>query len=113
MMAKSLWDSGRSGALAASSRSENATRFRNPANGYVETIDKAWLWCLLFGCIYLAYKGAWMAAVLALLLAFLTGGLSWFVYPFFARQLVAKSYMQRGWQLVGGETTDAAPDFTT
>lgn len=99
--------------ITVASIPDGQLRMRNPANGYVETIDRAWLWCLLFGCIYLAYKGAWMAAVLALLLAFLTGGLSWFVYPFFARRLVAKSYMQRGWQLVGGATTGAAPDFTT
>jgi hypothetical protein len=74
-----------------------AARFRNSANAYVEEVSHAGLWCLLFGCFYLAYKGAWMPAVLAFVLAFLTVGISWLIFPFFARNLVRKAYLQRGW----------------
>ena len=72
-------------------------RFKNPANGYVEEITNAPLWCLLFGCIYFAVKGVWTHAVAALLLALVTGSLSWFVYPFFATQVMRTSYLRRGW----------------
>lgn len=84
---------------------DGLVRLRNPANSYEETVDKAGLWCLLFGCFYLAYKGAWMAAAVALGLALATGFISWLVFPFFARRLVVKSYLQRGWHLVDTAAT--------
>jgi|SRR6185369_8730749 len=89
-----------------------AFRFRNPSNGYVESISRPFLWCLLFGCCYLAYKGAWMAAVLAFILAVMTAGISWLLFPFFAHQLIIKSYLQRGWQPVGDNSVQATPSTT-
>jgi hypothetical protein len=71
--------------------------FRNPSNAYVEKVSHAGIWCLLFGCFYLAYKGAWMPAVLAFFLALVTAGISWIIFPFFARTLIRKAYLQRGW----------------
>lgn len=71
-------------------------RFRNPANGYTERVGVPWLWCRLFGCIYFAVKGIWTHAVAALLLALLTAGLSWLVYPFFARSIVERHYLRSG-----------------
>ena len=61
-----------------------ANRFRNPSNGYEENVGQAWLWCLLLGPIYFAAKGIWLHAAASLLLAIGTGGISWFIYPFFA-----------------------------
>jgi hypothetical protein len=78
-----------------------ATRFRNPANGYVEEIGAPWIWCLLFGCIYFAARGIWTHAVAAFLLALFTWGLSWLIYPFFAREIVEHHYLRRGWIPVG------------
>lgn len=72
-------------------------RFRNPTNGYTEEAGAPWLWCLLFGCIYFAIKGIWTHAVAAFLLALLTAGFSWLVYPFFARGIVEKHYLRNGW----------------
>jgi uncharacterized membrane protein len=72
-------------------------RFRNPANGYEEECGTPWLWCLLFGCIYFAVRGIWTHAVAALLLAIFTWGLSWLIYPLFARQIVETHYLRRGW----------------
>ena len=74
-----------------------AARFRNPANGYEENVGHAWLWCLLFGCFYFAVKGVWTHAVASFVLALLTFGLSWLVYPFFARGAVERNYLRRGW----------------
>jgi hypothetical protein len=77
--------------------SPRVIRFRNSANGYEEAVGTPWIWCLLFGCVYFAAKGIWTHAVAALLLALLTAGLSWLVYPFFARQIVETHYLRRGW----------------
>jgi len=77
--------------------SRRVIRFRNPANGYEEAVGTPWIWCLLFGCVYFAAKGIWTHAVAALLLALLTFGLSWLIYPFFARQIVETHYLRRGW----------------
>ena len=80
--------------------------FENPANGYVEEVDGAWFYTLIFGCFYLGYKGAWMAAILAFLAALLTAGISWLVLPIFADEIIRKSYLQRGWK----ELTPAPDD---
>jgi len=72
-------------------------RFEHPTNGYVETANYPALWCLLFGPVYFAFKGIWTQAAASLLLAIFTGGLSWFVYPFFARRQVQKHYLRQGW----------------
>jgi hypothetical protein len=82
--------------------------FRNPANGYEEQYDQAWLWCLLFGGFYFAAKGIWTHAVVGLGLAVMTVGLSWFVYPFFAEQIVRRHYLRRGWTLVVEPAAPAA-----
>jgi hypothetical protein len=75
-------------------------RFRNPANGYEEDVSLAWLWCLLFGGFYFALKGAWAHALIGFVLALFTFGLSWLIYPFFARRIVEKHYLRMGWQRV-------------
>jgi hypothetical protein len=75
-------------------------KFRNPVNGYIEETKLAWLWCLLFGSIYFAVKGIWTHAVAAFLFAWLTFGISWLVYPFFATKIIETSYLRKGWQQV-------------
>lgn len=72
-------------------------RFENPANGYVEEVTNAPLWCLLFGCIYFAVKGVWTHAIVGALLAIVTCTISWFIYPFFANQIMRTHYLRRGW----------------
>jgi len=72
------------------------TRYRNPINDHVEEVENAGLWCLLFGSFYFAYKEVWTHAVISFV-ALLTFGISWFIYPFFAREVVERSYLQRGW----------------
>jgi hypothetical protein len=79
---------------------DKAMAFRNPANGHVERIDGVWAWVLLLGCIYFAAKGVWTHAVAALLAAVVTGGLSWFVYPFFAGKVMRTHYLRKGWVAV-------------
>jgi len=73
------------------------TIYKNPSNGYEETITDAGLLCLLFGPLYFAAKGVWTQAVVSLILAIVTFGLSWIVYPFLARGIVEKNYLRKGW----------------
>ncbi len=80
--------------------SSASTAFMNPANGHVEQINNAWAWVLIFGCIYFAAKGVWTHAVAALLAAVATGGLSWLVYPFFAKRIMRTHYLRKGWRAV-------------
>jgi len=72
-------------------------KFRNPQNGYVETISTAGLWCLLFGSVYFISKGVWTHAAMWFVLTVSSAGLAWIIYPFFARQAVATAYLRKGW----------------
>lgn len=80
------------------------TYFQNPANGYVEvaTTPWTWLWALLFGPFFFAYKGLWGHALLSLFSALVTVGISTFIYPFFAAGLIRRRYGQAGWRKVEG-----------
>ena len=93
--------------------SSGAAKFRNPVNGAEEVVDRAGLWCLLFGCFYFAYKGVWPQAILAGGLAFITAGVSWLVYPFFAQRVMEKYYLHNGWQRVGSQSATAPSDGDT
>ena len=94
------------------SASQRVRRFRNPSNGYEEKVGEAWLWCLLLGPVYFAAKGIWFHAATSLLLAIATGGISWFIYPFFANWSVRKHYLRSGWvpEEDKPKVTDAAPN---
>lgn len=75
-------------------------RFQNPANGYEEEVSNAFLWALLFGPLYFVVRGVWTHAAAALLLIPVTAGVSWLVYPFLAKKVLRKSYLQKGWKEV-------------
>jgi hypothetical protein len=70
---------------------------RNPSNGYIEKSGCPFLWTLIFGSFYFLYKGSLSHTVLSAIAAMLTGGLSWFVYPFFAKTAIRKHYLNNGW----------------
>src|ERR1700722_6463009 len=72
-------------------------RYKNPSNDYEEKINDAGLFCLLFGPLYFAGKGVWTHAVISLVLALVTFGISWLFYPFFARGIVEQNYLRKGW----------------
>lgn len=74
-------------------------------NGYEErgATPFTWLWTLLFGCFYFAYKGVWRHAVIAFFLAFPTALLSWLVYPFFSHGIIDRHYLRSGWTRVQSE----------
>jgi len=87
-------------------------RFRNPASGHIEEFGEAtWLWMLVLGPIYLAYKQMWLQAAIAAVIAVFTGGVSWvFIYPFIAKRIVRAHYAKAGWSEVadGAVVTNAS-----
>jgi hypothetical protein len=72
-------------------------KFKNPSNGYIEESDYIFLWTLLFGIFYFAYKGIWSHVFIGLLLGILTAGFSWLIYPFFSSAILEKHYLKNGW----------------
>jgi hypothetical protein len=72
--------------------------FHNPQNGYEEEVTCPGLWTFLFGPLYFAMRGVWTHAVLSFVLAIVTWGLSWLVYPFAARDLMRTHYLRKGWR---------------
>jgi len=75
-----------------------ADAFKNPANGYVEFVNpRSWLFCLLFGPIYFAYKGIWTHVFLSIVLAPITLGVSWLIYPFFVNSIIKGAFSKNGW----------------
>ncbi|HRN77073.1 hypothetical protein [Ottowia sp.] len=73
-------------------------QFKNPKNGEVADLyEPFWGIVLLFGFFYFIYKKIWINAGISLVLAIMTAGLSWLIYPFFAKSLVKWEYRQRGW----------------
>ena len=88
------------------------TILRNPMTGATATLKKwptFWL-TLVFGCFYLAYREAWLHAAIALVLALVTSGLSWLIYPFFAYRIVVDSYRRKGW-IVSAPPAPAGAEF--
>lgn len=75
-------------------------KFKNPLNGYVEKSEYSFFCTLLFGPLYFLVKGIWIHAIVALILARATDGISWIIYPFFAGAIVRKYYLRKGWTLV-------------
>ncbi len=67
--------------------------FRNPVNGYEEKVRLAWLWCLLFCPLYFTVNGVWPHA----LISWFTMPVTWLIYPFFAKGIIKRNYLRKGW----------------
>lgn len=80
---------------------KTALIFRHPKTQQVTDLTNIPLWALLFGAIYFAVKGIWTHAVAGILLAIVTAGISWLVYPLFARQIMRNHLLLTGWEAVG------------
>jgi hypothetical protein len=59
------------------------------------------LWTLLFGPFYFAYLGIWDSALVAGVLAVISGGISILIYPFFAERIIIETYKKEGWKIKG------------
>ena len=74
-------------------------RFKNPANGHIEEFGEAtWLWMLVGGPFYLAYKQMWLHAAIAAVLSVASAGMTWvFVYPLIGKWVIRSHYAKLGW----------------
>lgn len=75
-------------------------KFENKQNGYIEDANYPWLWCLLFGWMYFGYKGAWGIALLWFVTVLGSFGIGMLIWPFFAKSIIRKNYLKKGWQEV-------------
>ena len=70
----------------------------HPVNGSTEDIWEGFSWpCLFCGFLWYMYKGMWGWGLIALILAFVTFGVSWLIFPFFANGQYAKALLERGY----------------
>lgn len=79
------------------SKSKKPGRFQNTNNGYIIEISSPGIYTFLFGCFYFAKHGAWAYAAGSFFCAFLTSGLSWFIFPFFGEKIIRETYLRKGW----------------
>jgi len=87
-----------------------ATLFENPRTGQTTSISNAAVYTLFFGCFYLALKGVWTHAIIGAVLAVLTYGISWLVYPAFAQGIVRRHLLETGWIPKAVEVADRPHD---
>lgn len=73
-------------------------RFQNPSNGYVHYVDNisVFLGCFLFGSIFFLLVGEFAHSFISLVLAILTAGISWLIYPFFAPGIIKRKWLRKG-----------------
>lgn len=71
--------------------------FNNPKTGENVNISIAWLWTLLFGSFYFMFKGNWKHFFISFFAACFTAGISWLIYPFFAKKIMRNYYLEKGW----------------
>jgi hypothetical protein len=70
----------------------------HPVNKSREPIYEGFSWpCLGFGCFWFIYKGMWGWGIISFAIAFVSFGLSWLVFPFFANEQYAKSLVAKGY----------------
>jgi len=82
----------------AQKRPKRYLRFKNPSNGYIEEISSdVWAKVFFLGFIYFAVKGVWTHAFVSFILAPMTLGISWLIYPFFTSAVMRKHYLRKGW----------------
>lgn len=95
-------------------------KFKNPANGHIESVSLPWLWSLLFGGLYLIAAGLWAPLLIWLVLtvaAFASMGPAAMVlvivmnviYAALSSGWVRSSYLRKGWVEVKPDEKPVAP----
>jgi hypothetical protein len=85
-------------------------RFRNPANGYKESVTAlSILGAFLFGPIWFAVQGLWAHAIILVVGIMLLSGfflfwpllvVLWLLYALLAPVLLKRAFLRRGWERV-------------
>jgi len=79
--------------------------YKHPLNGHRVKVGSLgpFLGALVFGALYFLYKGSVKHFFLYILLAPLTLGLSMLLYPFKARAILERMYLEKGYKREGAE----------
>jgi hypothetical protein len=56
--------------------------------------------CLFFGFFWFAVKELWVWCIVSAALTYLTMGLSWLIFPFFANSLHLKHLIKKGYRFL-------------
>lgn len=72
--------------------------FENKQNSYRMEVGRSWLWCLLVGPLYFVYHKAWKYAIIFAVIMGPLLFIPWLVFPFLAKKLISKSYLENGWE---------------
>lgn len=72
-------------------------KFKNIDNNYTEDSPCPWVWTLLFGWMYFAYKRAYLMAFIWILTVVPTIGVAALIFPFFANRIIRQAYLRNGW----------------
>lgn len=75
--------------------------FKNPITKNIVNAKHPELWTLLFGSFYFAKHKIWNHTIISAILAIVSGGISLFIYPFFAAKIIRTAYKKRGWIEIG------------
>lgn len=77
-------------------------RYQHPLNQHTIRIGYIgpFFWSLLFGALYFLVKGIYKHFFLYVILAFFTIGISMLIYPFRARKIVERHYLEKGYERI-------------
>ena len=78
------------------------TTFENPMNNHRVTVGTwgPFFGSFFFGCLYFLAKGSIKHFLLGLILALITIGISWLIYPFFAPGIIRNMYLEKGYKKI-------------
>ena len=75
--------------------------FQHPVTKEIKEAPLGFSWTTLFFGIFVPlFRGDWKWAIISFLLAIITGGISWFIFPFFYNKLYVKELIKKGFKAV-------------
>lgn len=67
--------------------------------GASKTVKTGFSWTtLFFGCFPAMFRGDWKWAIIMFIVALITSGISWFVFPFFYNKLYIQDLLNKGYR---------------
>lgn len=78
----------------------------NPKTKRPLDVGTAPVYSALFGFFYFARHGVWKHAWRGAVLAVVTGGMSWLIYPIYAEGIMRRTLISRNWTAVPSEDVD-------
>lgn len=72
--------------------------------GEIKSIKTGFSWTtFFFGCFPAMFRGDWKWAIIMIIAALCTSGLSWFAFPFFYNRLYIQDLLNKGFRPLSSE----------